>query len=673
MDNMGGGGRALLFQVAPGSKWMVDAYARAAQHPSGSSLAQDVFSSGIIPSDTDYTIYTKHGSISGINFSHVKNAYRYHTTIDTPDMIDPGSLQSDGDMIVTMVRAISTYPNLDNLPQQDEGSVYYSYLGLHLASYSMRDADILHALTLATLAVSLFVFIFYKCKYTWKGMDKLRQIASGLGVLALCMATLLLGQVFGVGIPVLIGLGFSRGSHMLAWYTAPALAWVFYSCWCLSGMLSAHWILSRFVMWRWHMFDSAFLARYMWWCGVFEWCLILLVMTASRFGSSYLAFWWVLWPCGVAALVACIQRALEWRMGDSEPLRIAFDGVRFPYLRCSLIHQHSPYRRSNKGNGIMWIITAIIGCTPPTMLLMEIGILFVQTMITITGRSIMAGDLFIGALVSIIVVLLTIIPISYVHRAGHLGVLVIIMMVSSLLLLIPMYTLFPYTDSTPARLTPYHIYNATYDPPQSFLSIMPRNLDARAITNGVSDFSSDLKQGDDGVWTAAATPLVTSLTLPTLSLSNSTLPPDMASKNTLLIQVGVFSNCTEFMVSVPAQGVRVVSWGMVPAGVRRGGEPNWIPVTHADVTLSAASPGPDGTYEIYQVVGYAHMYDSSLYEAYLELDRPHVPGGLRVDVVTTHQHVSPDMARMETRYASWLTKTAKGYQGNSLLQTTVNI
>jgi hypothetical protein len=109
----GGGGPALLVQS--GSAAVTRAYAQAAPRPHGSSIAQDLFANGVIPSDTDYrnfkecvfassmhgeerdtdewVYWRSHANISGLDLVYYRNGYTYHTDRDTPDRMEPGSLQ----------------------------------------------------------------------------------------------------------------------------------------------------------------------------------------------------------------------------------------------------------------------------------------------------------------------------------------------------------------------------------------------------------------------------------------------------------------------------------------------------------------------------------------------------------------------------------------------------
>jgi hypothetical protein len=148
LEGAGGGGRELVFQSGPSNDWLIQSYATAALHPYATIIAQEVFQTGVIPSDTDYRVYRDFGGIPGIDIAYISNGYIYHTPLDTPERVLPGSLQRCGDNMVAVVRQIVTSPMMlaTNAASvaQTLPSVYFDVLGMWMVLYSRATAQLIN-------------------------------------------------------------------------------------------------------------------------------------------------------------------------------------------------------------------------------------------------------------------------------------------------------------------------------------------------------------------------------------------------------------------------------------------------------------------------------------------------------------------------------------------------
>jgi hypothetical protein len=147
----GNAGESQMFETSAGNGRLVQIYAQAAPHPSGSSLTYEIYKH--MPNDTDMTVFKKAGA-AGLNFAFIGHWEAYHTPLDNPQLLDRGSLQQQGENALSLARSLG---NTDLTQLQDRDSVYFSVPGNFFAHYSSR---FIWPLALVC-GVVLFGMIFY--------------------------------------------------------------------------------------------------------------------------------------------------------------------------------------------------------------------------------------------------------------------------------------------------------------------------------------------------------------------------------------------------------------------------------------------------------------------------------------------------------------------------------
>ena len=147
----GNAGESQLFETSADNGRLVEIFAEAALHPSGSSLTYEIYKH--MPNDTDMTVFKKSGA-AGLNFAFIGHWEAYHTPLDTPERLDRGSLQQHGENALRLARSLG---NTDLTELKDRDAVYFSVSGSYFPHYSSRFIWPLAVLC----GVLLFGVIFY--------------------------------------------------------------------------------------------------------------------------------------------------------------------------------------------------------------------------------------------------------------------------------------------------------------------------------------------------------------------------------------------------------------------------------------------------------------------------------------------------------------------------------
>jgi hypothetical protein len=294
LEAAGAGGKSILFQVSEGHDWLLEVYAGSAPHPYGTSIAQDVFRSGLIPSDTDYVVYNGLAGLPGLDIALYQDGYVYHTQLDRLARIERGSLQHMGVNTLAVVRALA---RIDlSAPERAPSTVFYDLLGVVMFTHSRIEAGVL-ALGGAALAALVLGLVLRR------GVLRLRDLlasamiaccAAAAGLLAALLAAAVLA--YGLGAP-----------HR--WFGAPWLAVACFAPIAISGHLAVQSAGERWLI-RDRVPASARIQ--MRWAGALVlWNLLAIALTWTGLGACYVALWWAL-PGALGLLLVSLRPS--WRL-----------------------------------------------------------------------------------------------------------------------------------------------------------------------------------------------------------------------------------------------------------------------------------------------------------------------------------------------------------------------
>lgn len=173
-EGRGDSGPSLMFETSDENGWLIRQLAAAAPFPSASSLSGAIYKQ--IPNDTDLSVF-KQGGYAGLNFAFIGSPERYHTPQDTPENLDPRSLQHHGSYALALARR---FGNLTLENRRETDAIYFDGLaaGRWFVSYPVE-----WAVPLAVAVAALFLVVGGFGFFT--GQLRLAGLALGLVAFAL--------------------------------------------------------------------------------------------------------------------------------------------------------------------------------------------------------------------------------------------------------------------------------------------------------------------------------------------------------------------------------------------------------------------------------------------------------------------------------------------------------
>ncbi|CAA7057570.1 unnamed protein product [Microthlaspi erraticum] len=305
LEAMGTGGKSSVFQAGP-SPWAIENFALAAKYPSGQIIGQDLFTSGVIKSATDFQVYKEVAGLSGLDFAFTDNTAVYHTKNDKVELIKPGSLQHLGEnMLAFLIRVASSSDLPKEKTQQGEeeskpdSAVYFDILGKYMIVYRQSFANM------------LYVSVIMQSILIW-AMSLIMGGYPALVSLFLSFLSIILSWIFSVAFSVavafilplissspvpyastpLMALGLFVSPAVLGSITGQHVAFIFLKKKSSNRSSNRMQVSPRLRV------DLAKLEaeRWLFKAGFIQWLILLAVGTYYKLGSTYLALVWLVPP-----------------------------------------------------------------------------------------------------------------------------------------------------------------------------------------------------------------------------------------------------------------------------------------------------------------------------------------------------------------------------------------
>ncbi|KAK1334507.1 hypothetical protein QTO34_005513 [Cnephaeus nilssonii] len=317
LEAAGVGGKELVFQTGPENPWLVQAYVSTAKHPFASVVAQEVFQSGIIPSDTDFRIYRDFGNIPGIDLAFIENGYIYHTKYDTADRILTDSIQRAGDNILAVLKYLATSDVLVSSSKYRHGNmVFFDVLGLFVIAYPSRVGSIINCMVVMAGVLYLGKKLLQPKHNT---ANYTKDFFCGLGITVIGWFTSLVTVLIIAVFVSLIG-------QSLSWYNH------FYVSVCLYGTAAAAKIIFIHTLAKRFYYVNAsdqYLGEVFFDIALFVNCGALIALIYGGFCSAFISAVWVAFPL---LTKFCVHKDFKQHGARGKFIAFYLLGMFIPYL-----------------------------------------------------------------------------------------------------------------------------------------------------------------------------------------------------------------------------------------------------------------------------------------------------------------------------------------------------
>ncbi|CAG4989241.1 unnamed protein product [Colias eurytheme] len=232
IEACGAGGREVLFQAGPHDPWLLEVYAGRVPHPFASSLAQELFESGLIPADTDFRIFRDFGNISGVDLAWSSNGYVYHTRLDTAARVPPAALQRTGDNVLALAHGLLNSEQLEQAAERARQPVFFDVLGVVVVLARGPAAALAALAALALVAASLALDARDARKHLYLGAGQWARVVGR------ALVSLALAQCCGLAASAAVALSLHAAGARLAFYARP---WLLVPLYAVPAVCASWW------------------------------------------------------------------------------------------------------------------------------------------------------------------------------------------------------------------------------------------------------------------------------------------------------------------------------------------------------------------------------------------------------------------------------------------------
>ncbi|XP_034110824.1 endoplasmic reticulum metallopeptidase 1-like isoform X3 [Drosophila albomicans] len=231
LDAGGSGGRDILFQTGPNHPWLVNHYKESIKHPFATTMGEEIFQSGIMPSDTDFRQFNLFGNIPGLDMAQCINGYVYHTKYDLIDVIPRGAFQNTGDNILSLVRNLANATELYDIEAYKTGhAVFFDFLGIYFFHYSEATGIYLNYGVAGATLILILVSI-----WRMSSVSKV-SICHVIRWFILVFVIQIISFALALALPTVIAYVMDSSGLAMTYYSTPLLVVGLYVCPSLVGL-----------------------------------------------------------------------------------------------------------------------------------------------------------------------------------------------------------------------------------------------------------------------------------------------------------------------------------------------------------------------------------------------------------------------------------------------------